>query len=122
MNNPHYPVDDAPEPAAPAQEEISEEGCIALARECGARIVMTLPRTLGEYPTPGDVQMLPPQLYAFSRALLARRAESVRLGRVLAVRVLQSDLYRRLNDAERADCDALVRAHVESLKGGRSNG
>ncbi|MBX3704009.1 MAG: hypothetical protein KF822_09565 [Steroidobacteraceae bacterium] len=40
------------------------------ARDCGARIVMDLPREFGVYPQPADVQMLPKQLYAFARTIV----------------------------------------------------
>jgi len=33
-----------------------------------------------------------------------------RQGRALAMRVLQSDLYAKLDDLERAECDALIAA------------
>lgn len=38
------------------------------------------------------------------------------LGCALAMRVLQSDLYRGLDDAQRADCDELVRRNLEWCK------
>jgi hypothetical protein len=38
------------------------------------------------------------------------------LGCALAMRVLQSELYRGLNDAERADCDELVQRNLEWFK------
>jgi hypothetical protein len=38
------------------------------------------------------------------------------LGCFLAMRVMQSDLYRQLDDAERADCDELVRRNLEWFK------
>jgi hypothetical protein len=44
------------------------------------------------------------------------RQEARPLGCALAMRVLQSDLYKQLNDAERADCDELVQRNLEWLK------
>lgn len=38
------------------------------------------------------------------------------LGCALAMRVLQSDLYRGLDDTERADCDELVRRNLDWCK------
>lgn len=38
------------------------------------------------------------------------------LGAALAMRVMQSDLYQQLDDAERADCDELVRQNIEWFK------
>jgi hypothetical protein len=39
------------------------------------------------------------------------------LGCALAMRVLQSDIYPTLDDAERADCDELVRRNLDWCKG-----
>lgn len=38
------------------------------------------------------------------------------LGAALAMRVLQSDLYAELDDTERGECDALIRAQQEINK------
>lgn len=39
------------------------------------------------------------------------------IGHALAMRVLQSDLYRQLDDTERAECDALIHDHIAALRG-----
>jgi hypothetical protein len=38
----------------------------------------------------------------------------------LAMRVMQSDLYGQLDDAERAQCDAQIRQHLEWFRGSAS--
>jgi hypothetical protein len=38
------------------------------------------------------------------------------LGRSLAMRVLQSDLYFQLDEVERGECDALIHDHLEALR------
>lgn len=44
-------------------------------------------------------------------------------GYALAMRVLQSDLYHRLDDRERAECDELIaRGQHSSAKCGTANG
>ena len=47
-------------------------------------------------------------------ALRFERTPSI--GRALAMRVLQSDLYFQLDEVERGECDALIHDHLESLK------
>lgn len=45
------------------------------------------------------------------------------IGYALAMRVLQSDLYAKLDDEERGECDALIRAGVgEPRQGGEPSG
>lgn len=60
---------------------------------------------------------------AFARAILSTAPtqddERRPLGGALAMRVMQSDLYKQLNDAEYADCDELVRRNLEWYKGPR---
>lgn len=57
----------------------------------------------------GDPSVLPP-------AGVAPAAPGRPLGCLLAMRVMQSDLYHALDDAERADCDALVRKNLNWFK------
>jgi hypothetical protein len=38
------------------------------------------------------------------------------LGWRLAMRVLQSDLYSKLDDSERAECDALIESHFQTIR------
>jgi hypothetical protein len=47
-------------------------------------------------------------------ALRFERTPSI--GRALAMRVLQSDLYFQLDEVERGECDALIHDHLQSLK------
>lgn len=44
------------------------------------------------------------------------------LGCALAMRVMQSDLYKELDDAERADCDELVQRNLEWFKRDNAHG
>lgn len=44
------------------------------------------------------------------------------LGCALAMRVMQSDLYKQLDDVERADCDELVQRNLEWFKRDSADG
>jgi hypothetical protein len=46
----------------------------------------------------------------------AKMVQEEEFGCALAVRVMQSDLYERLDDLERAECDELVRRWTNILK------
>lgn len=43
------------------------------------------------------------------------------LGGKLAMRVMQSDLYHKLDEAERGECDALIHAFQAQLRRGTCN-
>lgn len=50
------------------------------------------------------------------REVLGEKADRRPLGGALAMRVMQSDLYPKLDDVERADCDELVRQNLDWCK------
>lgn len=54
------------------------------------------------------------------QAARATAEQSEPTGWKLAMRVLQSDLYATLDDAERAECDALIRANPYSASRGKT--
>lgn len=60
-------------------------------------------------PAPGAEPTAPSAQTEDERQLAPRRP----LGCALAMRVLQSDMYTTLDDAERADCDELVQRNLE---------
>lgn len=59
------------------------------------------------------------ELFEFARKCAALSSQPPAAG-VLAMRVMQSDLYGQLDDTERAQCDEQIRRHLDWLKGDAS--